>query len=239
MRIARLLGLNQAPLFPRTPAAVLLVLVVATAGLAFWGSARAQSATFQQETKSSQGSSARSARPSQSASSTMKVPVQVRSLTIQSNDLPESDRLDIVRAYQGGRYPLEELMERIRLNLSDRGYAEARAQLLQPRVMPTGQPPQSVDVSVEISADAKFTLDRIEIEGNRAIPAEEIIQQFPLHPGDLFNATAILKGLDNLKKLYASKGYVDFGAMPRPQMDNARHTVTLILNIREGEATRP
>jgi beta-lactamase regulating signal transducer with metallopeptidase domain len=239
MRIARLLDLKQSAVFPRTPAAILLVLVAATAGLAFWGSARAQSATLQQETTSSQGSSARSTSPSQSASSTVNIPVQVRSLTIQSNDLPESDRLEIVQAYQGGTYPLEELMERIRQNVRDRGYAEARAEILQPTATPAGQPPQSVDVSAQVSAGSRYTLDRIEIEGNRAIPVEEIIQQFPLHPGDLFNATAIGKGLDSLKKLYASKGYVHFGAIPRPQMDNVHHTVTLILNIREGESTRP
>jgi hypothetical protein len=237
MRIARLLGLKQPPVFPRTPAVILLVLVVAIAGLAVWGSARARSATLQQGTTSSQGSSAASASASQSASSIVNVPVHVRLLTIQSNDLPESDRLEIVQAYQGGTYPLEELMERIRQNVRDRGYAEARAEILQPAATPAGQPPQSVDVSAQVSAGSRFTLDRIETEGNRAIAVEEIIQQFPLHPGDLFNATAIGKGLDSLKKLYASKGYVHFGAIPRLQMDEVRHTVTLILDIQEGKAT--
>jgi outer membrane protein assembly factor BamA len=54
----------------------------------------------------------------------------------------------------------------------------------------------------------------------------------------LFNATAIGKGLDNVKKLYASKGYLQFGAIPRPQFDEVRHTITLILDISEGEETK-
>jgi outer membrane protein assembly factor BamA len=57
------------------------------------------------------------------------------------------------------------------------------------------------------------------------------------HPGDLFSGTAIGKGLDGLKKLYQSKGYVNFGAIPQLQMDEVHHTVTLIPDIREGKPT--
>ena len=178
MRIARLLGLKQSPAFPRTPAAILLALVVATVGLALWGSARAQSASLLQGTTSSQASSAKSVSPSQSAPSTKNVPVQVRSLAIQSNDLPESDRAEIVQAYTGGTYPLEELIERIRFNLSDRGYAKARAEILQPTAAPAGQPPQAVDVSAHVSAGAKYTSSAASIATGWSDP----VPGWDLHP---------------------------------------------------------
>jgi beta-lactamase regulating signal transducer with metallopeptidase domain len=236
MRIARLLGLNQPQDFPRTPALILLVLVAATAGFAVWGTAQAQSTPLQQGT-SNQSSSAKSPINSQSAVSPANTPVQVHSLTIDSNDLSESDRVEIVRAYQGGTYPLQELMQRIRQNLRDRGYAKATVEIRQPASAPWGPPPQSMDVSVRVSAGALYTLSGFSIEGAQAFSQDEIIQQFPLHPGDLFSATAIAKGLDHLKGFYGSKGYVHFGVIPRLQMDDFRHTVILILDIKEGKPT--
>jgi len=236
MRIERLLGLNQPPVFPRTLAVILLMGAAATAGLAVWGSARAQS-TSEHGTTLNQRPSANSAINSQSAVSSANTPVLVRSLTIDSDDLPESDRLEIVQSYQGGRYPLEELMQRIRQNVRDRGYAKASLEFPQRASIPAGQPPQPMDISVRVSAGARYTFSGFSIEGARALSQDEIIQQFAFHPGDFFNATAIGKGLDRLKRLYGSKGYVNFGVIPQLQMDDVRHTVALILEIKEGKAT--
>jgi len=222
MRIARLLGWNQSPILSRTAATMLLVLAATTAGFAVWGSARAQSMPSQTN--------------SQNGISSANAPVQVRSLKISSDDLPESDRVEVIQAFQGSTYPLDELMERIRQNLRDRGYVKVFVDLLQPATLPAGQPSRSVDVSVRVSAGAKYTLDHIQVQGNHALSLQEITQLFPLHPGDLFNATAISKGLDRVRKLYESKGYTSFGAIPRVEMDDAHHTITLILNIQEGKA---
>jgi beta-lactamase regulating signal transducer with metallopeptidase domain len=235
MRIARLLGLSQRPVFPRTLAVILLMLAAATAGLALWGSVRAQS-TSQHGTTLNQRPSAKSSINSQSAVSPANTPVLVRSLTIDSDDLPESDRLKIVQSYQGGTYPLEELMQRIRQNVRDRGYAKASVEFPQPASTPAGQPPQQMDISVRVSAGAQYTFSGFSIEGARALSQDEIIQQFSFHPGDFFNATAIGRGLDRLKKLYGSKGYVNFAVIPQLQMDDVRHAVTLILEIKEGKA---
>jgi beta-lactamase regulating signal transducer with metallopeptidase domain len=237
MRIARLLGLNQPPVFPLTPALILLVLAAATAGLVVLGSARAESMPLQRGTTSNESAPAKSPIKSQSAVSPANIAVQVRSLTIDSDDLPESDRIEIVQAYQGSTYPLEELKERVRQKMLDRGYVKARVEFLQSESAPAGQPPQPMDISLQISAGAQYTLSGFSIKGVQAFSQDEIIRQFPVHPGDLLNATEIRKGLDSLRKLYASKGYVHFGAIPRLQMDDVRHTVNLILDIQEGNPT--
>jgi hypothetical protein len=41
-----------------------------------------------------------------------------------------------------------------------------------------------------------------------------------------------------MKKLYASRGYIHFGAIPTQQIDEKQHTATLTLEIIEGERTR-
>jgi len=237
MRIARLLGLKPSPSVSRSPAVILLVFVVGMSALAIWGSRRAQSEGLQQGVTPSQSLPAEPKSHSQSVISAGNGPVQVHTLTIRSNDLPDADRMEIVQTYQGRTLPLQELMQRIRQNVRDRGYAKSTVSILEPSGPPTVRPTRPLDVSVQVSAGTRYTLDRIQIKGNRAVLAEQIVRQFPIRSGDLFNATAIGKGLDSVKKLYASKGYVQAEAIPRLQTDEARHTVTLIIDVHE--TTRP
>lgn len=166
----------------------------------------------------------------------LDVPVEVRTLTIASNDLPDAIRPEIIHAYQGKTYPLEELAERIRQGLRDMGYANASVEMPELTSMPTPSSGQPVDVTVQISAGAVYRLGAITFTGNKQITNVEALRaQFPLKEGDLFNATAIGKGLDNLKKAYQSLGYINFGAIPKLQYDDAQHTVTLTIDIDEGK----
>ncbi|HEV2322954.1 MAG TPA: GWxTD domain-containing protein [Terracidiphilus sp.] len=164
------------------------------------------------------------------------VRVQVRTLNFISNDLPKSTEMQIARSLQGKTYSLQVLSELVRVQLRNRGYVEARAEIqnLENLLASPSTPP--VDISVRVSAGAQYTLGGIVVEGAQAFSTNEIVQQFPIHPGDLFTGTEIAKGLDALKKLYASKGYVHFGAIPSLQMDQKQHTVTLNLRIIEGKS---
>ncbi len=170
----------------------------------------------------------------QSPAETQDVSVHVRTLTIVSDDLPEAERLQIADAYRGKTYPLLELTERVRQNLRDLGYAEARAEMSHMAELLTTPPTQPVDISFQVKAGSKYKLDTIVIEGNAAMPKDQILQQFPIHIGDIFNATFIGKGLENLKNLYASQGYIDFGAIPNLAMNEAQQTFSLTLDIDEG-----
>ena len=163
------------------------------------------------------------------------VPVQVHTLTIISNDLSQDLRQHIVFAYQGRTYPLDELEERIGQGLRDLGYANARVEIPQLATMTLPSPGQSVDIAVQISAGAIYTLSEIIFTGNKQITNIEALRaQFPLNDGDRFNATAIGKGLDSLKKAYQALGYINFGAVPTLQHNEVQHTVTLTIDIDEG-----
>lgn len=164
------------------------------------------------------------------------VPVQVHTLTIVSNDVSQELRQHIVLAYQGRTYPLDELKQRIRQQLRDLGYAKASVEIPQLATMPAPSPRQSVDVTVQISVGAVYRLGAITFNGNKQITNVNTLRaQFPLKDGDLFNSTAIGKGLDNLKNGYQSLGYINFGAIPKAQYDEAQHTVTLTVDIDEGK----
>ena len=58
---------------------------------------------------------------------------------------------------------------------------------------------------------------------------------FAIKDGDWFSATAVGKGLENLKKAYGQLGYINFGAIPKLTYDDQKKTVSLIIDIDEGK----
>lgn len=163
----------------------------------------------------------------------LDVPVEVRTLTIVSNDVSQELRQNIVLAYQGQTYPIDELEERIRQGLRDLGFANARVEIPRLASMPAPSRGQSVDVTVQISTGAIYFLSEIRFE-HASFRPEQLRTGFPIADGSVFNATAIGKGLDNLKDAYQSIGFINFGAIPKLQYDEALHTVALTIDIDEG-----
>jgi hypothetical protein len=161
--------------------------------------------------------------------------IQVRSLTIISKDLPGPERVKVAHAFEGRTCPLLEISSRVKAELSDLGYAEATAEIPRIADLLSVPPATPADITVLVTLGARYRIDRIVIKGAMAFPRDEITPQFPVVRGDLFNATAIGRGLDNIRKLYASKGYMNFGAFPTLQYDEIRHTVVLTINIDEGK----
>lgn len=172
--------------------------------------------------------------PAQVPAQSPDILVQVRTLTIISKDLPQDERAEIVRAFQGKAYPPEELAERVRQKLRDFGYAQAIVNPPQLSAFQLVSTQRTADVNILVVLGARYRLDKIRVEGNAVMPSDLILEQFPIDVGDLFNATAIGKGLDNLRNLYVSQGYINVGIIPKPQMDEARHTLGLTLDIDEG-----
>jgi hypothetical protein len=166
--------------------------------------------------------------------STPSEPVQVRSLTIISSSLPEADRQRIVHELQGGTYPLEELAQRTRQCLRDAGYYLASAEEPQLSALKESPGGRSADVTVVVNPGALYTLGEITFEGAKAFTPDRLRSQFPSKTGQHFNATEIGKGLENLRALYVSQGYANFGVIPKPQFNEARHIVELVIGIDEG-----
>jgi outer membrane translocation and assembly module TamA len=179
-----------------------------------------------------------SAARAQTATQSLHDPLQVRTMAIVSNDLPEAERQQLARQYQGRTLSLEEIKEGIQRKLRDSGYAAATAEIRDPAAILAGPPRKSVNLTVQISAGAKYQIEAISIEGAVAFSRNEILHEFPIHPGDLFNAGAILKAIDNLRKLYVSQGYVNAGWSPTLKLNKERHTILLTIHADEGNQYR-
>lgn len=166
--------------------------------------------------------------------STPPVPVQVRSLTIFSASLPQADRQRIAHALQGGTYVPEELAERVRQYLRDAGYYDARVEDPQLSAIKNSQACRSADFTAEVNPGPLYALGQITFENTKVFTPNQLRSQFPSKTGEHFNATEIGKGLENLRNLYGSKGYANFVAIPKPQIDEARHIIGFVIDVDEG-----
>jgi outer membrane translocation and assembly module TamA len=172
---------------------------------------------------------------SQSATQPPQAEVQIRSLKIVSDDLPQADRERVMRSLQGQAYFPNEFEERTRMSLRNLGYYNARvddATLSEIREEKAGK---SADVSVNVEPGAQYRLGFIQFKHATIFPPDQLRSQFPIQTGSLFSAGSVGYGLEKLKNLYQDKGYINFGAVPVPGVDESRHIVDLTIDLDEGQ----
>src|ERR1700684_3253681 len=148
------------------------------------------------------------------------------------------------RTYDASK--LEEDTERGRRALQDRGYFRAGVSDPITHIRNEGglsfftfRPRQGkrIDIRIPVEEGPRYRLGGVTFTGNAHVPNVKALRsQFPTKDGELFNATAIGKGLDNLRKAYGSLGYINFTAVPTPRIDDAKHLVYLDIDIDEGKA---
>lgn len=162
---------------------------------------------------------------------------RIHKLALVSGDFHRDQRQDITRAFQGGTYNLDELAERIRFKFRDAGYELATVSEPQISHVHPAESACEADVSFRVHAGAQYRLAGITFTvdpGQAVFTAAQLRSQFPLDDGAVFSAGKIGKGLDNLKELYGSSGYANFGAIPKPVFDNTRRAIRLAIDIDQG-----
>ncbi|HEY9125731.1 MAG TPA: outer membrane protein assembly factor BamA, partial [Acidobacteriaceae bacterium] len=140
---------------------------------------------------------------------------------------------------------LEEDAERVRQAYRDKGYYNAAVE--QPRTQIRDQGGLSlltfrpnkgkrIDILMPIEEGERYRLGSITFTGNKAVSNVRALRgTFAIKDGEVFNASVIAKGLENLKKAYGQLGYINFAAIPKPTIDDQKKVVNLTLDIDEGK----
>src|SRR3984885_6733927 len=93
-----------------------------------------------------------------------------------------------------------------------------------------------IDIKIPVEEEQRYRLWGGTFTGNTHVQNVKALRaQFPTKDGEFFNATAVGKGLENLRKAYNSLGYINFTAVPTPRVDDAKHEVFLDIDIDEGK----
>ncbi len=139
--------------------------------------------------------------------------------------------------------------ERIRMAYTDKGYWFAKVvngQVVLRDVGGSGRtlpfftkskPGKRADLTLTIEEGKEQTLAKINYVGVKLFRTPDVLSKslFNMQPGDVFSTAKLRKGIDNMKKLYADFGYIDF--VPEPAMDPVKgtDTIELTLNVDEGK----
>jgi outer membrane protein assembly factor BamA len=123
-----------------------------------------------------------------------------------------------------------------------RGYLKATFAPSNARVLPrtSDESPTEVQVDaiVPTSPGNVYSTSAAEITGAAAVPKEQIARLIHLPLGQPADAVRLLQDLENVSRLYRSRGYMTASVKPQTEFDDDKHTVHYNLNIVEGDLYR-
>ena len=127
----------------------------------------------------------------------------------------------------------DEIGERIRASFQQRGYFQSEVKSVK---FNAGDPlgvPKPVTLESEVSEGPQFRLGQVAFVKNHAFSSEKLRDQFPLKAHDIVEREKVASGLESLRKLYATRGYLDFMAIPDTML-GSNATMNLTIDTEEG-----
>jgi outer membrane translocation and assembly module TamA len=160
--------------------------------------------------------------------------VWIGKLVIESNSLPYAERERVVRLFEHKAFFQEEIAERIRGSLRNRGYFKATVE--EPEISPTLHGAGTgADVRVKFDEGRQYRLGEIRIQKATIFPSATLRNLFQLQRSDVFDVAKVGKGLENIRELYGTRGYVNVVAIPEVVSDESRGVVDLAVSVDEGK----
>ncbi|MGH9347376.1 MAG: POTRA domain-containing protein [Vicinamibacterales bacterium] len=164
------------------------------------------------------------------------------SVAFAGDPLPQEVREELVPLRREGSVEedlLEDAERGIEEYLHGRGYRDADVRHTR------AQKGDELVITFTVSRGSRHVLDRVEIRGNRAVPAEELRKLVPAETGEPFVETAVDRGVDAITQTYRARGFTRArveplaSVLPRPagSLGAADRRVELVLTVDEGPRT--
>jgi outer membrane protein assembly factor BamA len=131
----------------------------------------------------------------------------------------------------------DEMGDRVRGLFQNRGFFAAEVKSVK---FKAGDPlgvPKPVTMEAEVAEGPKYRVGEVTFVKNRAFTAELLRSEFPMKRGDVFERGKVASGLDRLRKLYKTGGYLDWVCVP-DTVAGSNATMNLNLTIDEGPQYR-
>jgi outer membrane protein assembly factor BamA len=175
-------------------------------------------------------------------STTLQGELVVSNLTLSGvSHLAPSEQQSIINEVQSRFCWLnkaEEIKEHLLYAFQERGYFKAKVGSLDIVRRNPGPDFDTVAVSASVDEGQQYRLKEINFSGAKAFPNDQLRSQFQIANGDIFNTEKIRVGLDDLRKLYASQGFINFTPVPNTDADDATRTISLHIDVDEGRQFR-
>lgn len=173
--------------------------------------------------------------------------VNFRSIVVRNLDFPGASPAELAalqaaaRKLQGQDYLLTRMRYAEKIDLAPVYLASGhlKVSFADPQPKATDEGNQTfVDVSFPVTPGAKYKLKQVQWSGNQALPAEQLQPLLKLKTGEPADAVELSKDLEQVEKLYGTKGYLFAHVTPAPELDEAESAVTYRLEVSEGDLFR-
>lgn len=143
------------------------------------------------------------------------------------------------KSMQGQEYLRAILAAQVEKNLLpvylSHGHLKAAFSDAQPKVVESNNQLTTVDVTFAVTPGKQYKLAGVQWVDNKAFPAEKLQSLIHLKTGEPANAVQLNRDLEDVHRLYGTRGYMAAHLEPQPQMDDEQSTVAYQLKVREGD----
>src|SRR3989454_23845 len=93
--------------------------------------------------------------------------------------------------------------------------------------------PDRYYITIKIEENNQYRVGNVKVTGARLFSEPAIKGMLDMAPGEVFNEQRLRQSIENLKKQYGSRGYINFTAVPVQGFDEANKLINLNVNIEE------
>ena len=116
----------------------------------------------------------------------------------------------------------------------EHGYLQAAISEPQPKVVEDSPEETVVDVIFRATPGSQYKLSEIVLSGCKVFPADKLRDLIHLQSGQPVNARLLEQGLQAIKKLYSTRGYMAVKIQPSPELNDADSTAKYAVQVEEG-----
>jgi outer membrane protein assembly factor BamA len=130
----------------------------------------------------------------------------------------------------------DEAAERTRAAYQNKGYFKVEVTGLAVRAI---EDTELYDLVVRVSGQGKrYRLGDLTFSQATVFSTSKLRDLFPIKRGDIFSRDKIVEGLEKIRRLYLSDGYINLTAVPSTGFDEAHSVIDLEVNIDQGKQFR-
>ena len=130
----------------------------------------------------------------------------------------------------------DEIAESTRRALQDKGYFSAK---VDSQALKLTQEPPQYDITVTIHGPVvQFRLGDLQFENAGSFPTNQLRELFAIQQGAIFDREKIIEGLDAIRRLYKTRGYINVTLVPETGLNEETATANLIIDVDQGKQFR-
>jgi outer membrane protein insertion porin family len=169
-------------------------------------------------------------------------------VTIRKLEFPGASDADLPRLEAAGKQLLgaDYLQSRMRTVAAmdlrpvylQQGYLQAEFGDPAPAITSSKDADFEITVRQPVAPGPQFHVGDIQLTGTQGFSADQLAKALHLQPGQLADVVQLQKDLDEIRKLYGTRGYMKAASTFEPQLDVPSRTANFTIRIQEGDIYR-